>query len=55
MLGVKWRQREYVIDLSNLDCHVCGKRLIRDITKDQEWCVNSACQVKGIRFNISYK
>ena len=55
MLGVKWQEREYVRDLSKPDCHVCGERLIRDMTKDKEWCVNPVCQVKGIRFNIPYK
>lgn len=55
MLGVKWREGEYVIDLSKPNCHVCGRGLIRDMKKEQEWCVNSACQVRKIRFNISYK
>lgn len=55
MLDVKWREVMYVIDLSKPNCHVCGCKLIRNMTKEQEWCVNIGCQVRKIKFNIPYK
>jgi len=55
MLGVKWKRAKFVIDLGKPNCHVCGRRLVRNMTTEQEFCVNPSCQVRGIKFNIPYK
>ncbi len=50
----RWREGKYAIDLSKPDCHVCGDKLIRDMAKEQWWCVGSRCQVRRIKFSIPY-
>ena len=55
MLGIKWKSAKFVIDLTLPDCHICGRRLMRNMTTEKEFCVNPGCQVRGIKFNIPYK
>ncbi len=42
------------LNLSEPNCHVCGKKLGRDLKKEKEACRNRKCQLYKIEFNISY-
>ncbi len=58
MLGIfsaKWKNAKFVLDLSMPNCHICGRRLVRNMSTEKECCVNLSCQVRGIKFNIPYK
>lgn len=42
------------MDLSKPNCHICGRRLRRDLIREKEWCTNPSCQIRNFEFNISY-
>ena len=36
----------------DINCHVCGRKLTRNIIRQTEVCTNPSCQVKDVIFNI---
>jgi len=49
----KLLKRQY--DFSNTECHVCGRRMMRNSAKGTVKCTRFGCQVKGVEFNVPFK